>query len=457
MGDKTSRLCHNLSLLTNEWFVHGFFMQFYSTKSPDDLVDFKEAVLRSLPLDNGLYMPSEITSLSDEFWESWKSMKFTEMAYHVISTFLQGAIPESDLREIIDDAFNFSAPVVSLDDAHLVLELFHGPTLAFKDFGARFMARVMAWLTRDSSDPLTVLVATSGDTGGAVASAFHHVPGTEVVILYPAGKVSGLQEKQLTALGGNITALEIDGSFDDCQRMVKTAFLEEETCKCRNLTSANSINITRLIPQMLYYFEAVRQMDTPPVFVIPSGNFGNLTACLMAMKMGLPVSHLVAATNLNDVVPQYLQTSNYEPRPSVATLSNAMDVGAPSNFARMLALFDDDWEKMRRQIAGFSFNDKQTREAIREVNAKFNYVIDPHGAVGYLASEAWLKDHPDDRTVILETAHPAKFPETIAEELGEGKVSIPERLACLADKTKVSIPMSSDPKSLISWLIQSEV
>lgn len=427
-------------------------MRFYSTNSPDSYVDFGEAVLRSLPADNGLYMPETITTLDETFWKEWKSMSFGDMAYCVVSTLLQGSIPADDLREIMDDALNFPAPTVRLDDQHHVLELFHGPTLAFKDFGARFMARVMAWLTRDSDEPLTVLVATSGDTGGAVASAFHHVEGTQVVILYPSGKVSGLQEKQLTALGGNITALEIDGSFDDCQHMVKSAFLDPETSKQCNLTSANSINITRLIPQMLYYFESARQLDVPPVFVIPSGNFGNLTACLIAMKMGLPVKQLVAATNANDVVPEYLSSSDYKPRPSIATLSNAMDVGAPSNFARMQELFGNDWSAMTEVITGFAFDDQETRQAMVEVYQKYDYVIDPHGAVGFLASEAWLAAHPDDTTVILETAHPSKFPETVSEELGEGKLDIPERLACLADEPKVAISMEADPVALFDWL-----
>lgn len=427
-------------------------MRFYSTNSPDSYVPFGEAVLRSLPSDNGLYMPESITSLDETFWQQWKSLSFQDMAFQVVSTLLQGAIPDEDLRVIIDDALDFPAPTVKLDDQHRVLELFHGPTLAFKDFGARFMARVMAYLTRDTGEPLTVLVATSGDTGGAVASAFHHVEGTQVVILYPSGKVSGLQEKQLTALGGNITALEIDGSFDDCQHMVKSAFLDEETAKASHLTSANSINITRLIPQMLYYFESARQLETPPVFVIPSGNFGNLTASLIAMQMGLPVKHLVAATNVNDVVPQYLNTSEYVPRPSVATLSNAMDVGAPSNFARMQELFGNDWQAMVKKISGFAYGDDQTRAAMREVYQKYSYVIDPHGAVGYLAAEAWLSDHPDDTTVILETAHPSKFPETVAEELGEGVFEIPARLACLAEEPKVSIPMAADPAALVAWL-----
>lgn len=429
-------------------------MRFYSTNSPDSYVHFGEAVLRSLPADNGLYMPERITQLDDDFWQDWKTLSFQDMAYQVVSTLLQDAIPADDLRSIIDDALNFPAPTVKLDEQHRVLELFHGPTLAFKDFGARFMARIMAYLTRDRDELLTVLVATSGDTGGAVASAFHHVDGTEVVILYPSGKVSGLQEKQLTALGGNIIALEIDGSFDDCQHMVKSAFLDKATSVACNLTSANSINITRLIPQMLYYFESARQLDKLPVFVIPSGNFGNLTACLMAIKMGLPVQHLVAATNANDVVPQYLTTSEYSPRPSVATLSNAMDVGAPSNFARMQEIFGNSWQAMADQICGYSFDDVQTRVAMREVYQKYGYVIDPHGAVGYLAAEAWLTEHPEDITVILETAHPSKFPETICEELGEDVLSIPERLACLADEPKVATSMAADPEALKNWLCE---
>lgn len=427
-------------------------MRFYSTNSPDSHVDFGEAVLRSLPADNGLYMPERITALDETFWQEWKSLSFQDMAFRIVSTLLQDSMPDDDLRAIIDDALDFPAPTVKLDSQHHVLELFHGPTLAFKDFGARFMARIMAYLTRDSDEPLTVLVATSGDTGGAVASAFHHVPGTQVIILYPSGKVSGLQEKQLTALGGNITALEIDGSFDDCQHMVKSAFLDPDTSRQCNLTSANSINITRLIPQMLYYFESARQFDTPPLFVIPSGNFGNLTACLIAIRMGLPVKHLVAATNVNDVVPEYLSTSQYQPRPSVTTLSNAMDVGAPSNFSRMQELFGNDWQAMTEKVSGYAFDDAQTRAAMREVHQKFNYVIDPHGAVGYLAAEAWLADHADDTTVILETAHPAKFPETIYEELGEQVLTIPDRLACLASEPKVAIPMTAEPQAFIDWL-----
>jgi threonine synthase len=337
-----------------------------------------------------------------------------------------------------------------------VLELFHGPSLAFKDFGARFMARLMGWLTREERRDLTVLVATSGDTGGAVASAFHGVPGTKVVVLYPSGSVSGLQEKQLTTLGDNITALEVAGTFDDCQRLVKAAFLDRDLAEARNLTSANSINIARLIPQTFYYFHAVRQLPegSEPVFAVPSGNFGNLTAGILANLMGLPVKQFLAATNVNNVVPAYLASGRYEPRPSVRTISNAMDVGAASNFVRMLEMCGQDWARMKERIAGYDFDDEQTRAAIREVKATTDYVIEPHGAIGYLAAEEWRAEHPEDVAVVLETAHPAKFLDVMEEELGEGVVEIPERLACLADRRKTAVPMGAEEAAFLAWLWQ---
>ncbi|MDC0088253.1 threonine synthase [Akkermansiaceae bacterium] len=428
-------------------------MRLYSTNSPDKFVDFGEAVLRSLPSDNGLYMPEHITKLDEGFWNEWRSMSFHDMAYKVVSTLLQGALPEDVLEGIIADALNFPAPLHKLDDQRYVLELFHGPTLAFKDFGARFMARVMAYLTRNDKEDLTVLVATSGDTGGAVASAFLNVEGTKVVILYPSGGVSDLQEKQLTALGGNITALEVEGSFDDCQAMVKAAFLNQEVSKACNLTSANSINISRLIPQMLYYFEAARQLDKPPVFVIPSGNFGNLTALLLANRMGLQIGKIVAATNANDVVPEYLETSEYKPRPSVPTISNAMDVAAPSNFARMQELFGNDWSAMKKMVSGFSASDAETRVGMKQVLTDYDYVIDPHGAIGCLAADEWLKANPEDVTVILETAHPSKFGDTMVDVLGEDALLIPDRLACLANEKKVATVMPADASALLAWLM----
>ncbi len=429
-------------------------MQFYSTNNKDLRVDLKEAVIRSLPADNGLYMPETITPLPESFWESWRGMSLPELGFHVAKQILGDSIPEDTLREIISEAINFDAPVVTIAPRTHVLELFHGPTLAFKDFGARFMARVMSHLTEGDDTLLTVLVATSGDTGGAVASAFHNVEGTRVIILYPKGGVSDLQEKQLTTLGGNITALEVDGSFDDCQAMVKANFLDRELMEKHNLTSANSINIARLIPQTFYYFNAVRQLEegVEPVFVIPSGNFGNLTAGLLAQSLGLPVRHWIAATNINDTVPRYLSDGNYEPLPSTPTISNAMDVGAPSNFVRMKDLFSDNWESMRENISGLAFDDQETRDTIKKVKQETGYTIDPHGAVGLLAAEIWQQASPNDETIILETAHPSKFLPTMEEELGKGAIEIPERLACLAELPKVAHSVSNDPKEILKFL-----
>ncbi|MDB4697186.1 threonine synthase [Akkermansiaceae bacterium] len=428
--------------------------KFYSTKSPGQFVDLKEAVLRSLPADNGLYMPEDIEPLSAHFWENWRDLSLPEIGFEVAKMIFRDSVPEKQLEKIVHQSANFPAPLVTLKEREHVLELFHGPTLAFKDFGARFMARLMGWLTREDEELLTVLVATSGDTGGAVASAFHNVPGTRVVILYPKGKVSDLQEKQLTTLGGNITSLEVDGTFDDCQRLVKSTFLKREMAEDLNLTSANSINISRLVPQSFYYFEAARKLPrgVKPTFVIPSGNFGNLTAGLLAEKLGLEVERFVAATNRNDVIPAYLQEGEYRPRPSVATISNAMDVGAPSNFARMEDVFGNEWKSMRARVAGFSYDDQMTREAIRRIKVETGYTLEPHGAVGWLASEEWRKLNPEAQTVVLETAHPAKFLDVMEEELGEGAVAIPKRLGCLANLEKVAIPMAPDEEVFVEWL-----
>jgi threonine synthase len=428
--------------------------RFYSTKSPGNFVDVKEAVLRSLPSDNGLYMPEKIEPLGDDFWNGWRDLSLSQLGFRIARQVFRESIPADQLEMIVHEAINFPAPLVTVKEKEYVLELYHGPTLAFKDFGARFMARLMRWLTRDDDGLLTVLVATSGDTGGAVASAFHKVPGTRVIILYPKGKVSGLQEKQLTTLGDNITALEIEGTFDDCQRLVKSAFLKREMSERMNLTSANSINISRLVPQSFYYFDAARNLPegAKPTFVIPSGNFGNLTAGLFAEEMGLPVEQFVAATNRNDVVPVYLKEGEYRPRPSVATISNAMDVGAPSNFARMESIFGSEWERMRSRITGFAYDDEMTRDTIRRVNAETGYTLEPHGAVGWMAAEAWRKDHPEAHTVVLETAHPSKFLDVMEEELGESAIEIPERLACLADREKVAIQLGTDESAFQDWL-----
>ena len=429
-------------------------MLYHSTNNPAHRVDLKEAILRSLPPDNGLYMPDQLPVLDGGFWEIWRELTFPEIGIAVADAFFGEDVPPQAIVDIVEGTVTFDAPLVTLGPGDHVLELFHGPTLAFKDFGARFMARLMAWLTRGDDRELTVLVATSGDTGGAVASAFHNVPGTRVIILYPQGKVSGLQEKQLTALGGNITALEIEGSFDDCQALVKSAFLDRELAERLNLTSANSINLARLVPQSFYYIHAARQLPegVKPTFVIPSGNFGNLTAGLLAMQLGLPVDHFVAATNRNDVVPEFLRSGQYTPRPSVPTISNAMDVGAPSNFVRMQALFGGSWETMKTRVSGMSFTDDQTRAAIRTAKALHDYEIDPHGAVGWLAAQKWRAAHPGSATVTLETAHPAKFLDVMEAELGPNCVEIPERLAILAQREKVATLLPADKAVFRDWL-----
>ncbi len=442
---------------------------FYSTNNRQHVQPLKEAVLRSLPADRGLYMPESIRPLPDSFWETWRDLSLGELGFQVTKHLLDGAIPDEELKPLVLEAINFPAPLHPLKDGLSVLELFHGPTLAFKDFGARFMARLMGHLTKDDGRELTVLVATSGDTGGAVASAFHKVPGTRVIILYPQGGVSALQEKQLTTLGDNITALEVTGTFDDCQRLVKAAFADRELSERLNLTSANSINISRLIPQSFYYFEAARQLPEGqlPTFVVPSGNFGNLTAGLLAQRLGLPIAQFVAATNANDVVPRYLLNGQYEPRPSVATISNAMDVGAPSNFARMVDLFArpaqpeaptlteaDALEDMSAQIQGLAYTDQVTRSAIREVWDKHRYALCPHTAVAYLAAKDREGNNPNkqEHQILLATAHPSKFLPTMEEELGQGITPVPERLACLAEREKVAESMKPSEEDFLAWL-----
>jgi len=432
-------------------------MRLYSTKSPDKFVDLKKAVIKGLPEDNGLYMPEFIPEMPDYFFQNIETYSFSELAYVVAKNLIQGAIPNEDLKTIIEEAVNFPAPVVSLREDMHILELFHGPSLAFKDFGARFMARVMGYFNKGEDRKLTILVATSGDTGGAVAAGFYDTPGIEVVILYPSGKVSDLQEKQLTTLGKNIRALEVDGTFDDCQALVKQAFLDEELNKKVRLSSANSINISRLIPQSFYYFEAYKQLkdkSKAPVFCIPSGNFGNLTAGLLAKRMGLPVDHFVAATNANDVVPQYLKSGKYEPRPSVRTLSNAMDVGAPSNFARMMDLFGSEWNTIKHEVSGYAYSDEETSAELLRIYKDYDYLIDPHGAVGTLALEEYLKDHPGKQGVVLETAHPSKFKPDVENIIG-GPIDVPARLAELADKEKVATQMTIDYAPFKQWVIEN--
>jgi threonine synthase len=433
-------------------------MFFYSTNNPAYRGDLKEAVMKGLPDDNGLYMPVNVPTLPSDFIEMLDRYSFSELAYQVAHTLLQGAIPENELNSIIEKSITFSAPVVRLDKGIYILELYHGPSLAFKDFGARFMAQTMSYFNRNEDRELTILVATSGDTGGAVAAGFHRTPGIRVIILYPSGKVSPLQEKQLTTLGDNVTALEVNGTFDDCQALVKKAFLDAELTQRHRLSSANSINIARLIPQSFYYFEAYKQVmpyaEGPVVFSVPSGNFGNLTAGLLAKRMGLPVAQFIAATNANDVVPEYLKTGHYTPRPSVRTLSNAMDVGNPSNFVRMKDLYGSTWNMMKEDVVGYAYSDAVTETTIRDVQKKYDYLMEPHGAVGLLALEQYKKETSlqQVRGIVLETAHPAKFLEDM-QRIVSGPVSIPERLAILADLEKKSVSMTTRFDDFKAWLM----
>lgn len=431
-------------------------MQLYSTKNSKALVSFKEAVLKGLPDDNGLFMPEFIPVLSEGFLNNLSQYSFKDIALEISGTLLKESIPEQDLEKIIGDAINFPAPVVALDASFHVLELFHGPSLAFKDFGARFMARTMSYFNKDEDQDLIILVATSGDTGGAVAAGFYNIPGIKVVILYPSGKVSHLQEKQLTTLGNNISALEIQGTFDDCQALVKKAFLDKSLTNTLRLSSANSINIARLIPQAFYYFEAYKQVDQSKdiVFTVPSGNFGNLTAGLLAKKMGLNIAHFIAATNVNKIVPHYLETGNYAPKPSISTISNAMDVGNPSNFARMLDIYSSTWNNMKESISGFSYNDQETKEGIMEVFEKYNYIIDPHGAIACLAFKDYLHNHPESLGIILETAHPAKFLDVVKSVLNK-TIDIPERLASLVHKEKQATLLNTNYQTFKNWLIDN--
>lgn len=380
----------------------------------------RQAVLQSLPADNGLYMPETIPTLSDAFISNLEQYSFQDIAYEIARNYLQDEVDSDTLRTIVDDAINFSAPLITIDEKISILELFHGPTLAFKDFGARFMARLMNYFWDSENGKLQILVATSGDTGGAVASGFYGLENIEVTILYPKGKVSKLQEAQLTTWGKNIRAIEINGDFDACQKMVKEAFLDQELNEALNLSSANSINIARLIPQSFYYFEAISQLQkgSKVTFCVPSGNFGNLTAGLFARKMGLPIEHMIAATNINDVVPEYLQSGIFTPGRAKATLSNAMDIGNPSNFSRILDLFGSTWNQIKKNISGYSMTDEQTIQEIISTHANLGYVLDPHTAVGVLAARKFKKENPQaSDVVVLSTAHPIKFQSELEDKI----------------------------------------
>lgn len=436
-------------------------MKLYSTNNKTAEVSFQDAVFNSLPQDKGLYMPHHILRLPDDFLENLDQFELPEIAFRIADHLLQGVIPSEDLRVIIDDAINFPAPVVEITENQFVLELFHGPSLAFKDFGARFMSRVMAYFLREGEKELNVLVATSGDTGGAVALGFLGVPNTLVTILYPKGKVSLIQELQLTTNGKNIRAIEIDGTFDDCQLLVKQAFLDAELNEKFRLTSANSINISRLIPQTFYYFNAVAQLKRAGknsiVFSVPSGNFGNIGAGLLAWKMGLPVKHFIAATNANDTVPTFLNGGIYQPKPSIATISNAMDVGNPSNWARIMDMFQEDQSEISKLVSGYSFNDVQTADAIRQVHSMYNYVVCPHTAIAYLALVIWQKQHPQEENtgVFLATAHPCKFPDVFSDAIA-ADIEIPEQVLELENRSKKSDALGTDYASFKAYLLAEE-
>ncbi|MFT4669034.1 MAG: threonine synthase [Flavobacteriaceae bacterium] len=418
-------------------------MKYYSLQHKAPQVSFREAVIRGIAPDRGLYFPENITPLSDSFFKNIKSLSNQEIAFQAIQQFVGDEIDEKSLRAIIAETVSFDFPMVKLSKNVTSLELFHGPTMAFKDVGARFMALCLGHFAENSEkkQDVTVLVATSGDTGGAVASGFLGVEGVKVVILYPSGKVSDIQEKQLTTLGQNITALEVDGSFDDCQSMVKTAFLDQDIISKKQLTSANSINVARWLPQLFYFLFAYKQLEDtskPLVFSVPSGNFGNICAGMIAHKLGMPVTQFIASVNGNDVVTRFMESGEYTPKPSVATISNAMDVGDPSNFIRIRKIFKNDFESLSKKLTSYSFTDSETRSAIKSIYETYNYIADPHGAVGYLGLQKFLQSNPEIQGVFLETAHPIKFLDVVEDVIAK-KIPLPPDIESLILKEKKSI------------------
>ena len=432
-------------------------MEYFSLNYNAKDVTFIEAVTRGLAPDRGLYFPKDIPILKKDFINNINQYSNNEIAYEVIKQFVGNDIPRDYLKKIIADTLNFNFPIVEITENIATLELFHGPTLAFKDVGARFMARCLSFSNKiKKKEKLTVLVATSGDTGGAVADGFYKVKGIDVIILFPKGKVSDIQKLQLTTLGENITALEVEGTFDNCQDMVKTAFVDQEISENIALTSANSINIARWLSQMFYYFIAYKNRPNPNkklLVSVPSGNFGNLCAGLMSKMMGLPIDHLIASTNINDTVPEYLKSGNYNPKKSIQTITNAMDVGDPSNFIRIQKIFNNDFFKLKKIITGFSYNDKQTEKALKKIYKISGYIADPHGAIGYLGLKEYmdsLKDKEAYQGVFLETAHPIKFKGTV-EKVLKKEIKIPNQIKKILDVEKTSFPLRdySELKSLL--------
>ena len=413
-------------------------MQYYSLNKKAPKTSFEIAVRKGLAPDKGLYFPEKITPLDTSFLENLDQLSNIEIAFHAIKQFVGSEIPESELKTIIKEALNFEFPVVSIEDNISTLELFHGPTMAFKDVGARFMARCLGYFNKNNNKEVTVLVATSGDTGGAVANGFLGVKGVKVVILYPRGKVSNVQEQQLTTLGQNITAFEVEGTFDDCQDMVKKAFLDSDLTTKKELTSANSINVARWLPQMFYFmfaYKQLKQYNKPLVFSVPSGNFGNICAGMVAQKLGLPFPHFIASNNENDVVTRYLSSKKYTPLATIQTISNAMDVGNPSNFIRIQALHNNDFQALKSNLSGYRFSDEETREAIDSIYKSSGYITDPHGAVGYLGCHHYLKLNPEVHTVFLETAHPTKFLDVVQPLVPE-VIELPPQIKAVMGRPK---------------------
>jgi threonine synthase len=436
-------------------------MKYFSTNHQVDPVDLRTAVLQGLPKDRGLFMPEDIPSLPPRFFENMHVLNFRELASAVALTLLGDDLPSDVIVRIVDETLSFNTPLIKLDDKNYILELFHGPTLAFKDVGARFMARLMGYYIKDSDKKATVLVATSGDTGSAVANGFYGVEGIDVVLLYPSGKISKIQEQQLTTLGKNVTALEVEGSFDDCQDMVKHAFVDDELNEKMMLSSANSINLARLIPQTFYYFNAVAQLksrgvEQAPVISVPSGNLGNLTAGLISKRMGLPVKKFIASCNKNDSLTKYLLNGEYAPQKTKHTISNAMDVGNPSNIVRIQDLYGHAVPFIKNDLQSWSFFDEETRDTMRKAYKKYQYILDPHGAVGLCGAEKYHKMiDANDVCIIAETAHPAKFGDVVEPTLGIAP-PMPERLEKVLHLEKKAIKMNPDFGVFKEYLLSRE-
>lgn len=419
-------------------------MNYYSLNNKQHKVSFQEAVIQGLAPDKGLYFPEDIPTLPQSFFDEIESLSNAEIAFQVIQQFIGDEIPETELKRIIAETLCFDFPCIEVESNVYSLELYHGPTMAFKDVGARFMSRCLGYFNRNDDKQVTVLVATSGDTGGAVASGFLGVKGVDVVILYPSGKVSDIQERQLTTLGQNVKALEVNGVFDDCQDMVKRAFLDE-TLFDKNLTSANSINIARWLPQMFYFFFAYKQLkkyNKSLVVSCPSGNFGNICAGILAKKLGLPIAHFVASTNANDTVPQFLVNGIYTAKPSVQTISNAMDVGNPSNFVRIQEMYNNDLNEFKKDFSSFTYTDDETRFAMKNIHVNSSYIAEPHGAVGYLGLKHEMQNHHNSIGVFLETAHPIKFLDVVEPVLNI-QLPIPTQIESVLNKEKVSLKIST--------------